>query len=351
MANNNKDGLSAEIPGTLIFGVKGEDGATFTPAVAADGTVSWENDKGLENPAPVNIRGPEGPAGQQGPQGPAGKSAYEYARDGGYTGTEEEFAELMGNPDSSENAGFAVQDTAPEDTSVLWVDPKDDTGNEGYVLPVGGDELGGVKNGGNVVINADGTMTAPEVSGGSGIAVTGATVGQTVKIAAVDSSGVPTAWEPVDLPSGGGEEWVELANVTLEEDAVIVLDIGEAPANFKKLRIVITAMNLSPGTTSLMFSIPTSAETWSSYYFASISSFGKEDGRCIAFVELEPLIESGFSKVGYSWAEIPSTVNKASDISYIRNSYDYERLLDHRYFKINRTLTAGTTVLIKGCRK
>lgn len=35
-------------------------------------------------------------------------------------------------------------------------------GNAGYVLPVGGAELGGVKNGGNVTINADGTMTAPE---------------------------------------------------------------------------------------------------------------------------------------------------------------------------------------------
>ena len=31
-----------------------------------------------------------------------------------------------------------------------------------YTLPIGGDELGGVKNGGNVVINEDGTMTAPE---------------------------------------------------------------------------------------------------------------------------------------------------------------------------------------------
>lgn len=34
--------------------------------------------------------------------------------------------------------------------------------NPTYELPVGGDELGGVKNGGNVVINEDGTMTAPE---------------------------------------------------------------------------------------------------------------------------------------------------------------------------------------------
>lgn len=36
-----------------------------------------------------------------------------------------------------------------------------------YTLQVGGDELGGVKNGGNVVINEDGTMTAPEILGGS----------------------------------------------------------------------------------------------------------------------------------------------------------------------------------------
>lgn len=37
--------------------------------------------------------------------------------------------------------------------------------------------------------------------GDPGIEVTGATVGQSVKITAVDASGVPTAWEPVDMPS------------------------------------------------------------------------------------------------------------------------------------------------------
>lgn len=39
------------------------------------------------------------------------------------------------------------------------------SGNE-YELPVAGAELGGVKNGGNVVINEDGTMTAPESTTG-----------------------------------------------------------------------------------------------------------------------------------------------------------------------------------------
>lgn len=35
---------------------------------------------------------------------------------------------------------------------------------------------------------------------GAGMDVTGATVGQIAKIAAVDASGVPTAWSPVDMP-------------------------------------------------------------------------------------------------------------------------------------------------------
>lgn len=65
--------------------------------------------------------------------------------------------------------------------------------------------------------------------GSSGIAVTGATVGQTIKIAAVDDGGVPTAWEPVDFPSGGGNttQKEEITTVSVGSEAV-VLD-GTAP--------------------------------------------------------------------------------------------------------------------------
>lgn len=52
---------------------------------------------------------------------------------------------------------------------------------------------------------------------GAGLAVTGATVGQIVKIAAVDETGVPTAWEPVDMPSGGGGLRV-VRDITLSDD-------------------------------------------------------------------------------------------------------------------------------------
>lgn len=56
------------------------------------------------------------------------------------------------------------------------------------------------------------------------LGLTGATVGQIAKITAVDESGVPTAWEPVDMPSGGGEtnDWTLLADITLTEDSAVI---------------------------------------------------------------------------------------------------------------------------------
>ena len=58
-------------------GAPGEDGATFTPSVSEDGTLSWSNDKGLPNPEPVNIQGPPGePGGGSGGSGGPAEEIY-----------------------------------------------------------------------------------------------------------------------------------------------------------------------------------------------------------------------------------------------------------------------------------
>ena len=41
-------------------GSSGKDGATFTPQVSSAGIISWTNNGGLDNPSPVNIKGPKG---------------------------------------------------------------------------------------------------------------------------------------------------------------------------------------------------------------------------------------------------------------------------------------------------
>jgi hypothetical protein len=55
---------------------------------------------------------------------------------------------------------------------------------------------------------------------GAGMDITGATVGQIAKITSVDASGVPTAWEPVDMPLGGGGDfaWEKIADINVADD-------------------------------------------------------------------------------------------------------------------------------------
>lgn len=70
---------------------------------------------------------------------------------------------------------------------------------------------------------ADGAEAENE-SSAVGLGITGATVGQIAKITAVDDNGKPTAWEPVDMPSGGGATqgggtYRLIRSVTLAEQA------------------------------------------------------------------------------------------------------------------------------------
>ena len=60
---------------------------------------------------------------------------------------------------------------------------------------------------------------------GAGMDITGATVGQIAKITAVDDSGKPTAWEAVDMPSGGGSGGKQLLyRHNISQDTVLTTD-------------------------------------------------------------------------------------------------------------------------------
>lgn len=68
--------------------------------------------------------------------------------------------------------------------------------------------------------------------------LTGATVGQTGKISAVDASGVPTAWEPVDMAGGGGcETWEKIADVALSTDTSLYIVANFA--TWRKVKIIL----------------------------------------------------------------------------------------------------------------
>lgn len=67
------NGVEPDSSGNIeIEGGTGKDGTTFTPSVSADGTLSWTNDGGKDNPASVNIKGAKGDTGAQGAKGDTG---------------------------------------------------------------------------------------------------------------------------------------------------------------------------------------------------------------------------------------------------------------------------------------
>lgn len=112
------------------------------------------------------------------------KNAYQYAKDGGYTGTEEEFAKKM----ASETSSIHVGTDAPTNDSNVWIDTDEEAG--------------------------EGTS-----SGSASIDVT-AEVGQTIVVDEVDASGKPTKWRSADYQprTHWSEETVILPETTVEID-------------------------------------------------------------------------------------------------------------------------------------
>lgn len=82
-------------------GEPGEDGGYYIPSVSDAGDLTWNPSKEDMPAVPTaNIKGPKGDPGEPGEKGEPGepgspgadgKTAYEYAREGGYSGTEAEF--------------------------------------------------------------------------------------------------------------------------------------------------------------------------------------------------------------------------------------------------------------------
>lgn len=68
------------------------------------------------------------------------------------------------------------------------------------------------------------------------LGVTGATVGQTVNVKAVDANGKPTAWEAVDMAAGDTEVWEKVCQVTTTENVSFIYQ--PFGGNYKKIRAI-----------------------------------------------------------------------------------------------------------------
>lgn len=76
------------------------------------------------------------------------------------------------------------------------------------------------------------------ISGGSSINVSGAAVGQTIKVSSVNENGVPTAWETADFPAGS-DKWEHICDISVKQEDELTKITQDLGGSFKKLLIYI----------------------------------------------------------------------------------------------------------------
>lgn len=206
---NGKDGAPGKAGTNGKDGAPGADGTTFTPSVSAAGDLSWTNDGGKANPAPVNLKGPQGETGPTGPQGETGPQ--------GPTGAT--------GPQGAPGKDYTL--TAADKTEIA-------------------------------------AEAAAAIAGTSVPAPASAAVGQIVKVKAVDAAGKITQTEAVDLPTGGSSDtWELIASGEMAEAAALLIttDADGAALALKSAQIIVEGATSFARATMLRFEVDSSTDS------------------------------------------------------------------------------------------
>ena len=110
------------------------------------------------------------------------------------------------------------------------------------------------------------------------LGMTSAAVGQIAKISAVDANGVPTAWEPVDMPSGGGSgEFRVIRQLILSEQTDRVdITVDDDGKTFELSEIYVNALVQSYNDTNEQVTfLPNGGWTTNDPYITSVTKTSK----------------------------------------------------------------------------
>ena len=308
-----------------IKGDKGDPGPQGPPGPQGDpGPVGPQGPQG-----PKGDTGPQGEPGEQGPVGPKGEPGEQGPK--GDTGPQGPAGEDGQTPNvtigtvqtlpAGANATAEITGTTPNLALNLGI-PKGDPGEQG---PKG-----------------DTGETGPQ--GPAGLGLPTPTAADAGKVPTVNADG--TGYEL----NGVGENWETLAQVTLEENAVPILDIGDVVSNFKSIRFYAEVPQVETQIANVAIAAAIYNSTTGMAYNMAQTTFGYTTGESFVFMQFEPLICEGICKSDVVRSTIVGLRPSVSG-AYQYNSYDYSRLLSARYIRTSQPLPAGTTITISGVRK
>lgn len=308
-------------------GKDGKDGTNgITPHIGDNG--HWylgENDTGKPSRGATGAKGDPGTPGTTGPAGAPGKDGHSpvvtatksgktttISVDGAAIATVEDGADGAPGKDGADGSngkdgkpGEKGADGAPGvyygttqptgDTHPVWIDPDGGPDDGGLLPAVTADDNGKVLR---VVSSAWSAEDMP--TGGTDMGITGASVGQIAKITAVDESGVPTAWSPVDMPTVGGihdVSWRAWDNVVVPEGGLNAFDFTTLASGEKLSDHQVKGMFIySPSAVSSVGSEQTATLTVNGDYVFSLATFARATA---GYLRLLLTVENGRLIVRY----------------------------------------------------
>ena len=339
-----EDYLKANPPGT---GADGKDG--ITPTIGKNG--NWylgSTDTGKPSRGADGTPGATGAPGKDGAPGADGKDGITptIGKNGNwYLGSTDTGKPSRGAAGTPGAAGAPGKDGAPGADGKDGITPaigengnwylgssdtgKPSRGADGAVpdiqigtvttLPAGSDataSMGGTAE--NPLLNLGIPRGADGQGGGSGgtdisLGLTSATVGQTIKVKAVDTDGKPTAWEAAE----SGEKWEKIAEIIIPDDAeesnalTINKDLNGQPFSLLKARLCVKFPKYTGGSTipNVMFAMLNGKTTGNPSPAVYTSLWPKvETARLVGVVyEVDvsgvQVIESVLRSAGGGWGE------------------------------------------------
>lgn len=279
---NGKDGAPGKAGTNGKDGAPGVDGTTFTPSVSAAGDLSWTNDGGKANPAPVNLKGPQGETGPAGPQGETGPQ--------GPTGAT--------GPQGAPGKDYTL--TAADKTEIA-------------------------------------AEAAAAIAGTSVPAPASAAVGQIVKVKAVDAAGKITQTEAVDLPTGGSSDtWELITSGEMAEAAALLIttDADGAALALKSAQIIVEGATSFEKSTMLRFEVDNKTdvrnkEEWAVEFYGD-SKNDNPDIRAVYIAEQNkvPILNAESPTDAIAWATKACKVQFAKKKTSVNgvNTYSFDPL-------------------------
>ena len=192
-------------------------------------------------------------------------------------------------------------------------------------------------------------------SGGTDISLglTAATVGQTVKVKAVDTDSVPTVWEAVDAPEG--ETWELIASGEMQEAALLAItkDNNGLPFSLKSAQIFVRGDISIPKTSYMRVSADRFASTNDYDSYSAEVIFNKENPKVnLWYVLREKTMPMLFWEVaGIDWQSADCQVLMGVHRYHVDQENVYKKgPLNHLINKVSIGQYMGTGNMAAGCK-